>query len=736
MTKNNYLMKAVTRQNRTGVVEVIDVPSPELQPGGLLVQTHYSAISSGTEIATLKIGEQSLLGKARARPDLVRRVLDSAKADGVKTAYTKVMSRLDSLEPLGYSCSGIVLSVAPGVNEFRPGDRVACAGAEFAHHSQVNFVPKNLAVHVPPSVPLVEASLTTIGAIAVQGLRQGQVAFGETVAVIGAGLIGQLTIQLARAAGCRVVALDLDPERLEFAKIMGAHLTIEARDERASEVIQQASGYGADVAIIAASSPTSDPLQLATTLLRDRGRIVVIGNIGMDVPRRDLYEKELSVLMSRSYGPGRYDPLYEEQGIDYPLGYVRWTERRNMESFLQMLASGSIDIARLLSLRFPLEQAEKAYATLRETKAYTAILEYSAADDVIAKPAAPGNPQAGLRQPSRLLEVSCVGAGSFAQDVILPYLARAEGVKLCSVATRSGITAEHVRKRFSFERAVQPSQVCSSPDANAVFILSRHDTHASFVLAALTNGKAVYVEKPLATTPHELEEIVTVVQAQVAAGDRPQLMVGFNRRFAPASESIRKFFAARREPMIVHMRVNAGYLDPDHWTHGDGGRISGEVCHFVDWARFIIGSQIVAVSASALPDGTRYHQDNLVTTLRFQDGSLANLVYLANGDRKVAKEYFEVFCDGSVAQLDDFQRLSLTRREKKVETKSKRDKGHRRQLDLTLKSFRDHSDSPIPFNELVEVTSATFAIRQSIESGTIVALGESGTIVGPQRVYD
>ncbi len=713
-------MKAVTKQNRTGVVQVVDVPSPDLQPGGVLVQTHYSAISSGTEIATLKIGERSLLGKATARPDLVRQVMHVAKTDGVKTAYAKVMSRLDSLEPLGYSCSGTVLAVATGVGEFHQGDRVACAGAEFAHHSQVNFVPKNLVVPVPSSVPLDAAALTTIGAIAVQGLRQGKIAFGETVAVIGAGLIGQLAIQIARAAGCRVIALDLDSARLEFAATMGAHLTIDARNERAADLVEQFSGYGADVAVITASSPTSDPLQLATTLLRDRGRIVVIGDIGMGVPRRDLYDKELSVFLSRSYGPGRYDPLYEEEGIDYPIGYVRWTERRNMEAFLQLLASGSVNVAPLLGLRFPLEEADKAYSTLRESGAYTAILEYPDSDATPHQPTERVSQPVSARRVVGALAVSCIGAGSFARDIVLPHLARAKGVYLLSVATRSGISAEHVRKRFSFDRADQPSSVCGSPDSDAVFVLSRHDTHARYVISALTNGKCVYVEKPLATTPLELEEIVAVVNAQASEGCRPTLMVGFNRRFASFSESTKAFFTGRREPMLVHMRINAGYLSVDHWTHGDGGRIAGEVCHFVDWARFVIGSRIVAVTAAALPDGSRYQQDNLVATLHFRDGSLANLVYLANGDRKVPKEYFEVFCEGAVAQLDDFQTLSLTRSGKTVQSKSKRDKGHGKELDLTLKAFRDQSEAPISFRELVEVTSATLAIRQSIESGMTI----------------
>jgi predicted dehydrogenase/threonine dehydrogenase-like Zn-dependent dehydrogenase len=714
-------MKALLEDLRSGELRIVDVPSPELRPGGMLVQTHFSAISSGTELAKLEAGDKSLLGKALARPDLVRQVLNIARLDGIKTAFQKVQARLDSLSPLGYSCSGVVLSASHETG-LQPGDRVACAGAGHANHCEVNFIPRNLMARVPANVSLEAACLTTIGAVAMQGLRQAQITFGETVAVIGAGLVGVLTIQLARAAGCRVVALDTNPSRAEFAKLMGAELALIPGHPRNSAIIEAFTGRGVDVAIITASTPSTEPIEMAADLVRDRGRVVVVGDVGLGVSRRKAYAKELSITLSRSYGPGRYDPQYEEKGVDYPIGYVRWTEQRNMEAFLNFLASRAIDVSPLLKARYALQDAQKAYAHLREGGAYTAILEYPVASDsppevvdsrreTLATAIRSGH--AGLRS-RKSLAVSCIGAGGFARDVIIPYLAKAEEVTLESVATSSGITAESTRRRFGFRRAQTPAEVMQDPSTDAVFVLSRHDSHAGYVVEALRNHKPVFVEKPLAVDREQLRAIKSTFSAALDGGTVPFVMVGFNRRFAAFSTRMAEFFANRREPMLVHIRVNAGYLPAEHWTHENGGRIVGELCHFVDWARFLVNMPIERVQAAALPDGSRYHHDNVNATLHFSDGSLANLLYLANGDKAVAKEYFEVFCEGSVARLEDFRLLALTRCGKSEQFKSKRDKGHHRQLELTLSSIRSKGSAPIPFEDLVEVTETTFAIHEAI----------------------
>ena len=631
---------------------------------------------------------------------------------GVQVAYHKVQSRLNTLSALGYSCAGTVLAVGEEVTEFQPGDRVACAGAGYANHCEVNYIPRNLAVRVPENVPLDAASLTTIGAIALQGLRQSEVRLGETVAVIGAGLVGLLALQLSKAAGCRTVALDIDEQRVETARRMGADLALLCQDAQ-TLTAQHIARYGADAAIVTAASRSAEPLELAARLLRDRGRIVVVGDVAMGISRQAAYHKELSIALSRSYGPGRYDAQYEEKGVDYPIGYVRWTEKRNMEAFLDLLASGSLNVAPLLEFRYPLQRAQEAYARIREKNVYTVILEYPESGDVAASAVvSAARPVARDPKPGQLY-VSCIGAGAFARDVVLPHLRSAKNVILDSVATASGISAETARRSFGFRRTLAVEDVLAS-DCDLLCVLSRHDSHSRYVTRALMNHKAVLVEKPLAASELELQEVRAAYEAELERGRAPFLMAGFNRRFAPFTERIRKFFAVRREPMLLHARINAGYLPRGHWTHKAGGRIVGEFCHFVDWARAVVNSPIQHVQAAALPDGNRYSRDNIVVTLAFEDQSLANLLYLANGDPSVSKEYFEVFCGGRVARMDDFRCLTLAGNGKAEEVKARRDKGHRQLLELTLDALRSGGPAPIPFDELFEVTQATFTIQRSL----------------------
>lgn len=717
-------MKAILEDLKSGKVAAYEVPQPELQSGGILVRTAFSAISSGTERAKLEAGEKTLVGKALSRPDLVRQVLDFARNEGIKAAYQRVQSKLEALSPLGYSCSGIVAAVGEGVQEFQPGDRVACAGGGYASHSAINFVPKNLAVKLPDSVGLDASALTTIGAIAIQGLRQSDVKFGETVAVIGAGLVGVLTIKLAKAAGCRVVAIDLDAKRVERAVEFGADLGLLSNDARTPVAVKEFSVYGPDAVIITAATRSAEPIELAAAIARDRGRIVIVGDVGLGVSRPNVYLKELSISLSRSYGPGRYDVDYEEGGVDYPVGYVRWTEKRNMEAFVNFLASRSIDVSRLIEKRYPVEQADSAYAAIRESGSYTALIDYAVSDS--AAVTAPSVPT--VRRPAAAgeLRIGCIGAGGFAKNIIFPALRNTKGVVLDTVATASGIGAQSACKGFGFATAKTPSDLLQDPGINGVFILSRHDSHSRYVAAALTNHKAVFVEKPLATTADQLEEIRCAYEA---AKDQDQdqgafVMVGFNRRFAPMTKQLMEFFAKRQEPMMINVRVNAGYLPLDHWTQRqqDGGRIIGEFCHFVDWARAVVDRPIQAVAAHALPDGSRYNRDNIAVTLSFLDGSIANLTYVANGDKSVAKEYFEVFCEGGVGILNDFCTLDLSRAGKTTHGKGRRDKGHNAEIQLTVEAMRNGSESPIPFAQLVEVTKTCFAIHQSIATSQAVSL--------------
>jgi predicted dehydrogenase/NADPH:quinone reductase-like Zn-dependent oxidoreductase len=710
-------MRALLEDMKSGQVAVYDVPAPELQDGGILVRTAFSAISSGTEKATVEAGRKSLLGKAMARPDLVKQVIEYARSNGLAAARQKVQARLETLTALGYSCSGLVLEASSA--GFQPGDRVACAGSGYASHCEINFVPANLAVLVPANVGLEAASLTTIGAIAVQGVRQANVTFGETVAVIGVGLVGVLAIQVLRAAGCRVIAIDLSSERAAQATSFGAHLGLNTNDPGLEGAVASFSRYGVDAALITAATRSPDPLELAAKLLRDRGRISVIGDVGMGVSRSNMYRKEISLAMSRSYGPGRYDPRYEEGGQDYPIGYVRWTEKRNMEAFLDLLSSGAIHVEPLLAHHFPVEEGAKAYAAV-EAGAYTGIIDYRGAGDQRASLPAHTVPP---RQKDAL-RVGCIGAGGFARGIIFPHLRSAAGVLLESVATRTGSAAASARTGFGFSAAESPSELLDNPDLDAVFILTRHNSHAAYVKSGLNRGKSVFVEKPLAVNREQLEMVRTAYVQALAENRAPFLMVGFNRRFSPLTEKLKNFFARRAEPMLVHIRCNAGFIPRDSWIQDaeNGGRIIGELCHFVDWARAVVGCSMQTVTAAALPDAGRYSRDNLTVSIGFEDGSLANLLYLANGDRAVGKEYFEVFCAGGIAHIDDFKTLSFSRNGKKETVKAARDKGHRREMELTIAAMKQGNDAPIPFDELVEVTEATFAIEEAIRTQKTVSL--------------
>ena len=691
-----------------------EVPAPELREGGVLVRTAFSAISAGTEKASIETARKSLLGKALARPDLVKQVLEYARSNGVKAARQKVQARLETLSALGYSCSGYVLQSNRG--EFRPGDRVACAGVGYASHSEINFVSGNLAVRIPDNVSLQAASLTTIGAIAVHGVRQANVTFGETVAVIGVGLVGVLTIQILRAAGCRVIAIDLSSERAVKAIAFGAHLGLTTSDPDLEAAVATFSRYGLDAAVVTAATRSAEPLELAARLMRDRGRISVVGDVGMGVSRAHMYRKEITLLMSRSYGPGRYDPGYEEEGHDYPIGFVRWTEKRNMEAFLDLLSSGSLQVEPLLAQMFAVEEGAKAYAAVA-AGAYTGIIDYHAPADGRVEVAPPPVRSAPARS-SKKLRVGCIGAGGFARGVIFPHLRSSPLVDLVSVASTTGAAAASARSGFGFQIAESPSELIVNSDVDAVFILTRHDSHANFVKAALEAGKRVFVEKPLAINREQLEMVQTAYAHAMAEGGSPFLMVGFNRRFSPLTVKLRDFFAGRKEPMLVHIRCNAGFIPRDSWIQAPehGGRVVGEMCHFIDWARAVVGTPIRSVSATGLPDAGRYNGDNVSATLGFEDGSVANVLYVANGDRSVGKEYFEVFCGGGIARIDDFRTLYLSRSGKTETFKGGRDKGHGKELELLLQAMKDGGDSPIPFEELIEVTEIGFVVEEALRT--------------------
>lgn len=718
-------MKSIVQNYGKGELAVTDVPVPALKPGGILVRNDVSLISAGTEKLMVDLAQKSLAGKAKERPDLVRKVLDKVRKDGLMATIDTVRSRLDAPIPLGYSCAGRVLAVGAEVDTFQVGDAVACGGAGYANHAEVVYVPKHLAVKVPANVPPETACFTTVGAIALQGLRLARPELGETVAIIGLGLVGLLAAQLARAAGCRVVGMDLSAERCRLAEELGIDEAVTGADQLAERCRQLTGGHGADKVIVAASTKSSQPIALAGDIARQQGVVAVVGAVGMDIPRQPYYDKELVLRVSRSYGAGRYDSEYEEKGRDYPIGYVRWTENRNMEAFVQQLARGGVRTDPLVTHRFEIAEAEDAYGLIsgKGQEPYLGILlTYPQAPDDDSPEVLASRVDlttATLPKARDTVGFGVLGAGQFAGGVLIPALGDLPAARLVGVATATGIKAQHVAKKHGFSFATtEGREVLSHPEVDAVLIATRHHLHAEQVLAALDAGKHVFVEKPLCLTR---DELATLVEARRQRDPAPLLMVGFNRRFAPMAQRLRQHFADIDEPLMMHYRVNAGHIPLDHWTQDaeqGGGRILGEVCHFVDFLTFLAGSPPVAARIHALANGERYRDDNLVATLTLADGSLGTITYVANGASGLAKERVEASAGGRSAVLDNFRRLELYDGGRRQVDKARwrQDKGHRAQLAAFVAAIRSGSPSPIPWDDIVRVSEATFDLVDGLRS--------------------
>ncbi len=714
-------MKQLLQNMRDGKTTVADVPRPIPTRGTVLVRTQASLVSAGTERTLVSFAEKNLVGKARSRPDLVRQVLDKARREGLWGTFQAAMNRLDAPMPLGYSSAGVVVAVGEGMEGFKVGDRVACAGGGHAVHAEYEVVPRNLLALLPPQVDFESAAFTTLGAIALHGFRLAQPQIGERVAVIGLGLLGLISVGIARAAGCSVFGVDIAPARVKLAEQMGANAVTREQAESSAAAFTQ--GQGFDIVLICADTPSNDPLALAGAISRDRGRVIAVGAVGLNIPRKVYYEKEIFFQVSRSYGPGRYDPDYEERGKDYPIGFVRWTEGRNLEAIVDLLAAGKLDVRPLISHRFPIEQAPAAYdlITGKTKEPFLGVL-------LTYPPAEADAPLAGTRVAnaqvtpvSGALSVGVLGAGNYATAVFLPVMKAVGKAQRTAIASASGLTARHASQRFGFAYASSSEQeVLEDPQVNTVVLLTRHNQHARQALAALALGKHVFCEKPLAITPAELDEIEAALQENIHG---PLLMVGFNRRFAPLAVQMKDFLAGRSEPLAAHFRVNAGYIPLNHWVHDPhigGGRIIGEGCHFIDFLSFLVGAPPVQVTAQGLPDGGRYRQDNVIMNFTFADGSLGTVSYLANGDKSVAKERVEVFCGGKVAVLDDFRSLELVSggSRKRVTSGMQQDKGHRAGWQAFVQACEKGGEPPIAYDHLLGVTRASFAAVRALESGT------------------
>ena len=714
-------MKQLLQNIKSGKSSVEEVPIPTPQKGQALVKVEASLVSAGTERMLVEFAEKSLVGKARSRPDLVKQVLDKARREGVVSTAQAAFNRLDQPMAPGYSSAGRITALGEDMSSFSLGQRVACAGAGYAVHAEYNLVPRNLLTPLPDHVDFEAGAFTTLGAIALHGFRLAAPQIGERVAIIGIGLLGLLTAQIAAAAGCHVLGIDLDPSRVALAASLG--LRAISREEAVDFAASFTANRGFDVILICADTTSNDPVELAATMARDRARVVATGAVGLTFPRKTYFEKEISFINSRSYGPGRYDPTYEEQGVDYPIGYVRWTEGRNLESIVELMESGQLNVKSLITHRFPLEQATQAYnlITGKTNESFLGVLLTYPPSESKAENRAIHFPRSRAAMATSV-RLGVIGAGMFASSVLLPAIKKVGDIELVGIASSGGLHAQHAGRKFGFQFAASgEEELLNNPKINTIAILTRHNTHAGLVVKALQAGKHVFVEKPLAITSEQLERI----EEQLQITDDCLLLTGFNRRFSPLAVQLKSQLSNFQESKYIHYRVNAGPIPLNHWTQDreiGGGRIIGEACHFVDFITFLVGEPPASVTAHALPDNGKYHEDNVSMTFTFPDGSIGVVDYLANGDKSFPKERVEVFCGGRIMVLDDFVSLQTVSDGKKKEVRSAQNKGWVDEWKVLAQAIREGGEPPIPYEQLIGVTKATFAVVNSLRTEQTVEI--------------
>jgi predicted dehydrogenase len=709
-------VKQIVQSFKTGKLETKEVPVPACLQNGVLVKTAYSVISIGTEKLMIDLAKKSLIGKAKARPDQVKQVLQKVKKEGLKSTYQKVLNTLDEPKPLGYSCSGVVMEVGINGGNFQVGDRVACAGAGYANHAEVNFIPKNLVARIPTGVDLKDAAYTTIGAIALQGVRQAEPNLGDTVFVLGLGLLGLITVQLLKANGCRVIGADINRSRVELAKKLGADFAWVADSEKHIENTKSTTeGHGVDAVIITASSDSNEPIELAAELARKKGIVVAVGLIPLNVPRNAFYLKELDLRLSMSYGPGRYDPFYEERGLDYPIAYVRWTEKRNMKAVLDLIKQKKLDLKSLTSHRYKFEQASEVYKKIFEEKEdYLGILyEYGKIKSL------PTKISSSLHVKTTATDKIClglIGSGNYAGSVLYPHLKNYPNIEIGGIATATGISADRAAKKFKAKiMTTDYKELLKDKAINAVFITTRHNLHSEQTVASLNSKKHVFVEKPIALSLSELDQIKKTYK-----NSDKILYVGYNRRFSPHAIKLKSFFSSRKNPLNILYRVNAGLIPKSHWVQDPsegGGRIIGEVCHFVDFFIYLTGSLPKTVYATALDvrGEEQVLEDNISVVFQFNDGSVCTLIYTANGDSSLKKEYVEIFGEGKSAILNDFKDLILYEQNKKKQIKlPSQDKGQANEIKSFLSQIQGKADDAFNFDEIYTTSLATFKILDSL----------------------
>ncbi len=718
-------MKQLLQSLRSGAITVTDVHAPEApKRSGVIVRVHASVISAGTEKMSVDLARASLLEKARSRPDDVKKVIAEVKQQGFWATYHRVRNKLDTQKPMGYSCAGEVIAVSEDVDDLRPGDRVACGG-QGANHSEIVSVLRNLCVKLPENVPYEEACYTTLGAIAMQGVRQAELTFGEVVVVIGLGLVGQLTCAIARSAGCIVIGIDLDANNIKLASTYNAQFAFSRNEDNLVNKVRAISnGHGADAIIITAATSSNDPIDLSAQVARDRGRIVMVGVTKMDIPRDPFFLKELDFRLSRSYGPGRYDNNYEEKGIDYPIGYVRWTERRNMQEFVRMLGAKQIDPSKLTTHVLPITDAQRAYDMIAgeiKERYLGIVLTYPQDDTTKVSIKNVGQqPVVSSQEPT----IGFIGAGNFAQGFLLPTLK--EQAKLIAVANESGASSEEAKTKFGFVRATtSANEIIASSDINTIFIATRHNNHSELITKALEAGKNVFCEKPMAL---DLQGAMSVAQAfeKNSQKNGAKFLIGFNRRFSPLVVKTKELFGEPHEPKLIVYRVNAGAVPASNWVQDPeigGGRMIGEVCHFIDTAAYFANDSMPrSVVAKQISTGRAdsIDHDTVSITVDYEDGSIATILYIANGDKTLPKEEIQVFSGGRTAIMKNFTELEFYRGSSKPHIEKAQGKGHPEEIKAFITAIKTGSESPIGFDSMLATTLVTFAIHESLSSGETV----------------
>jgi len=704
---------------KKGKIQVSNIPVPVINDNGILVEVAYSLISGGTERTVIEKSGRSLIKRGVQEPDKVKKILNILKVSGIKKTFSLVKSKLETLSPTGYSCSGVVIQVGRKVKEIKAGDKVACAGAGHASHAEVILVPENLTVKLPDSCNLQDASSVALGSIAIQGVRRAEVGLGESVAVVGLGLVGQLVVQLLKAVGAHVIGFDLNPGRVNLAKVLGAEKGyVTSRINTQEKVTEFTNGKGVDVAIIAASAPENNEIiQQAMEITRIKGKVVVIGEVKVAPKWSPFYEKEIDLLISRSYGPGRYDPDYEEKGKDYPYDYVRWTEKRNMEEYLRMLAAKKINFQKLIGKIYPVAQAEEAYRFLRESnsQAPAVLLDYHLEERKDEKEESKIEILPTFQKKEGIINVGLIGAGNFAKGMHLPNLKKLSSFySIYAIADSNGINAKETAKKFGANYCTTDyHKVLIDKDVDIVFITTPHNLHAKMAIEAAKAKKAVFCEKPMALNEKELSELVEVLKET-----KVPYLVGFNRRFSPAARRLKEVIKERTNPIIVNYRVNAGYLPLDHWTQTEvgGGRIIGETCHMFDLFNFFTEAEVESIDVSAISPKTSKisSRDNFTATLKYTDGSICTLTYSALGSTDLPKEYIEVFCDNKILVIDDFKKFKVYGSKEKGWSPRAQDKGHLEELKEFAKCIKEGNRPPISLEKLISATKISFLVDKEV----------------------